>query len=192
MQPDSLGFGARLVMAFVLPWRLLFDGGLAARLARAAEGVDALPAPTPEPEPAPAPTVSPEPPPPAAADDTAALQLLALLQREGRLIDFLQEDVQSFGDADVGAAARVVHAGCKKAIGEYFTLAPIRAEDEGAPITLPAGFDADENRVTGNVVGEPPYRGTLAHPGWRVTAVRLPTLGAGHDPHVIAPAEIEL
>jgi hypothetical protein len=190
MQPDSLGFGARLVMALALPWRLLFDGALAARLARASEGAEALPAP--EPEPAPEPAPAPEPPPPAAADDTAALQLLAILQREGRLIDFLQEDVQSFGDADVGAAARVVHAGCKKALGEYFGLAPIRSEDEGASVTLPAGFDADENRVTGNVVGEPPYTGTLAHPGWRVTAVRLPTLGAGHDPHVVAPAEIEL
>lgn len=186
MQPDSLGFGARLVMALVLPWRLLFDGGLAARLARAADGVEALPEPEPEP------VVSPEPPPPAAADDAAALQLLAILQREGRFIDFLQEDVQSFGDADVGAAARVVHAGCKKALAEYFSLTPVRAEDEGAAVTLPAGFDADENRVTGNVVGEPPYSGTLAHPGWRVTAVRLPTLGAGHDPHVVAPAEIEL
>ena len=31
-----------------------------------------------------------------------------MLQREGRLIDFLQEDLAAFPDADVGAAARAV------------------------------------------------------------------------------------
>src|SRR5207253_6846543 len=36
----------------------------------------------------------------------AAVQLLAILQREGRLLDFLQEDVDGYADAQIGAAVR--------------------------------------------------------------------------------------
>lgn len=186
---DSPGFGARLVLAFVLPWKILFNAALAGRVARAQAGEPAaLPAPAPPPPAAPA----PEPPRAQLADETAALQLLALLQREGRLLDFLQEDVASFTDADVGAAARVVHEGCKRGLAEYLDLEAVRPEAEGAAVVLAPGFDANANRVTGNVVGEPPYRGRLAHHGWRVAAVRLPRRVPGTDARVVAPAEIEL
>lgn len=122
----------------------------------------------------------------------AALQLLALLQAEGRLVDFLEESVDGFTDADIGAAARVVHQGCRKVLHEYVTLAPVRSDNEGAPLLLPPGFDAREVRLVGNVTGRPPFRGVLRHRGWRVTDVRLPRLAAGHDPRVLAPAEVEL
>lgn len=137
--------------------------------------------------------VPPAPAPqPQLAPETAALQLLGLLQREARFIDFVQEDVQAYGDAEIGAAARVVHEGCRKVLREHFTLAPVRAEAEGNRLTLQPGFDAAAVRVTGNVVGQPPFTGTLGHRGWRATETRLPKLGQGHDASVLAQAEVEL
>ena len=122
----------------------------------------------------------------------AALQLLSLLQQEARFIDFIQEDLLGFSDADVGAAARVVHEGGKKVLQDYFSLASVRDEQEESRITLAEGFDATMVRLTGNVIGQAPFTGTLVHRGWRVTEVRLPKLAEGHDARVIAPAEIEL
>ena len=131
-------------------------------------------------------------PQPQLAPETAALQLLGLLQREARFIDFVQEDVQAYGDAEIGAAARVVHAGCRKVLREHFTFEPVRAEAEGSRLTLQPGFDAAAVRVTGHVVGQPPFTGTLGHRGWRATETRLPKLGQGHDASVLAQAEVEL
>ena len=206
MEPLSLG--ARLWLAFLLPFRVLFDAMLAARVAAVARGHALAPLPSAvetkpetrpelaprarkEPAPKPAPKVV-EPEVVAPEPDRTALQLLAILQREGRFVDFLQEDVSSFSDADIGAAARVVHEGCKRGLRDVLTLAAVRTEAEGAKVELPVGFDASRTRVTGNVTGEPPFRGTLAHHGWRVEALRLPELTAGHDPTIIAPAEVEL
>jgi len=126
------------------------------------------------------------------ATPDAALQLLGLLQKEARFIDFIKEDITSFSDADIGIAARVVHEGCNKAINEHFTLAAVRSEQEGSKITLPEGFDAAEVRLTGNIVGVAPFTGTLVHKGWQVTGIRLPKLTSGHNAAVIAPAEVEL
>lgn len=122
----------------------------------------------------------------------AALQLLGLLQKEARFIDFIKEDITSYGDADIGIAARVVHEGCNKAINEHFTLAPIRKEDEGGLITLAAGFDAASVRLTGDIIGSAPFNGTLIHKGWQVTDMNLPKLTQGHNAAIIAPAEVEL
>ena len=124
--------------------------------------------------------------------NASGLLVLSLLQREGRLIDFLQENVASFSDAEVGAAARVVHAGCQKTLTDHFTLAPVFKESEGDAVTLPAGFDAQRVRITGNVAGQPPFRGTLKHHGWVATSVRLPDVSAALDPRVLAAAEVEL
>jgi hypothetical protein len=122
----------------------------------------------------------------------AALQLLGLLQQEGRFVDFLEEEVAAFSDADIGAAARVVHEGCRKAIREHFNTEPVRSEQEGARITVQEGFDASSIRLSGKVVGKPPFSGILVHRGWRVTKVKLPKVSTGHDIHVLAPAEVEL
>jgi len=184
-------FFSRLVFAFLAYFRILFDGDLAARMSAAADGAPALPEKSEEPKPAPAPEVKKksEPPPPPPTD--AALQLLALMQREGRFVDFLEEDVASFSDADIGAAARVVHSGCRKALREHVTLAPIRAEEEGAKVTLPEA-NPNEVKLTGNVAGKGPFAGTLRHRGWKATEIKLPTAVAGHDPRVVAQAEVEL
>jgi hypothetical protein len=125
-------------------------------------------------------------------EPNAALQLLGLLQQEGRFVDFLQEDVTAFSDADVGAAARVVHEGCSKALKDHFSVAPVRDENEGSRITLEAGFDAAAVRLTGKVAGQAPYTGTLNHRGWKVTETRLPQVASGHDLSILAPAEVEL
>jgi len=190
MDERRLGFMTRLWMFFWLPFKVLFDGAAAARVEQALTGGGpALPAP----EAAPAPEAKPAPAPEKKAPDVAqALHLLAILQRDGRFVDFLQEDVAAATDDQVGAAARIVHEGCRKALAQYFTLAPVRSEPEGAPITVPEGFDPAEIRLTGNVAGKPPFRGTLAHPGWRAVEVKLPPPPEGQDVHVIAPAEVEI
>ena len=124
--------------------------------------------------------------------DTSALQLLGLLQREARFVDFVQEDVVGYTDAEVGAAARVVHEGCRKVLGAHFSIAPVRNEPEGSRVTLAAGFDATAVRLTGNVVGQAPFTGTLGHRGWRVTEARLPQLTDDKAAAILAQAEVEL
>jgi hypothetical protein len=189
-------FVTRLWLCWVAFFRVLFDPAFAGHVARLRQGVPALP----EPEPArPAPRELGEPRPqtgkPKAADgggERAALQLLALLQREGRLIDFIQQDVSAFGDAEVGAAARVVHEGCRKALGGLGGVAPIRAEAEGSHVELDTSFDAKAVKLVGDVQGSGPYRGVLRHKGWRAVSLTLPELVGDHDPHVLAPAEVEL
>jgi hypothetical protein len=199
----------RLLWVWVVFVRFLFDRAYAGRamLARAPGTRVLLPGEEPAPPLAPAPVVqalpvsiqpTPEPkaPPKAepkpAADGGAALHLLAILQREGRFVDFLQEDISSFADEDVGGAARVVHDGCRKALAEYLSVEPLRTEGEGARITVEKGFDPSAIRLTGNVTGEPPFNGALRHHGWRVAEVKLPPPPAGQDLSVIAPAEVEL
>lgn len=126
------------------------------------------------------------------ATPDAALQLLGLLQKEARFIDFIKEDITAFNDADIGVAARVVHEGCNKAINEHFTLASVRSEQEGSKVTLGEGFDASTVRLTGNIIGTAPFTGTLVHKGWQVTGIRLPKLTSGHNAAIVAPAEVEL
>lgn len=122
----------------------------------------------------------------------AALQLLGLLQSEARFIDFIEENIAVYGDADIGAAVRVVHAGCRKVLQDHFQLKPVRSEAEGERVSLPKGFDASAIRLTGNITGTAPFHGTLVHRGWRADKVSLPQIAAGHDLHIIAPAEVEL
>ncbi len=126
------------------------------------------------------------------ASPDAALQLLTLLQQDARFIDFIKEDLSSYSDADIGAAARVVHEGSKKTLDTYFDLESVRSEDEETRISLPEGFNAAEVRLTGNVVGEAPFNGTLIHKGWKVTDIKLPKIAAGHNTAIVAPAEVEL
>lgn len=122
----------------------------------------------------------------------SALFLLGLLQREGRLLDFLQEDIAQVGDGDLGAAARIVHDGCRKVLSQYLPLAAVMNEAEGAQVSLPTGFDASRFRLTGNVTGTGPWKGSLKHHGWVVNEVKLPAVPSTVDVKVIAPAEIEL
>lgn len=171
----------RLSLAFGAFFGVLGDAALAARFEAVRQG------------PAAAPVTPPPPPPPLkVASPDAALQLLALLQRDARLIDFVGEELGAYDDAQIGAAARLVHEGCAKVLREHFTIVPVRSEAEGSRITLPAGFDSASVRLTGNVVGQAPFTGNLSHRGWRVTEVRLPQLAERHDARVLATAEVEL
>lgn len=145
--------------------------------------------------PALAPVVVAPPPVPVIPPDqqwASGLYFLAILQREGRLIDFLMEDVTSFSDADVGAAARVVHQGCRKVLLSAVNPAPAHEGAEGSSVTVPPGFDANRYRLVGNVTGQGPYTGSLKHHGWVAKSVALPELPTAMDPKVLAPAEVEL
>jgi len=188
-QPTHLpSFWSRLSLAFGAFFKTLGDAEFAARVRDDQVGPIAAPAPAPAPEPKPAPA----PAPLRIATPDAALQLLGLLQREARLIDFANENITVYADADIGAAARLVHEGCARVLREHFAIEPVRGELEGTRITLPEGFDAASVRLTGNVVGKAPFTGTLSHRGWRARDVRLPQLADKHDASIIAPAEVEL
>lgn len=136
------------------------------------------------------------PPPPAArlqdAPPDSALVLLGLLQKEGRFVDFLQEDITGYSDQEIGTAARVVHQGCQRVMSEYLSIAPVRDESEGSRVTLARGFDPAAVRPTGNVVGDPPFTGALVHRGWRAVDVRLPKIASSRDVRILAAAEVEL
>lgn len=170
-----MSFFARLKLAL----SILFGGQL--------PQAPALPAPVPAP-------ALPPPPVPLTAEQqhAAALFLLGLLQREGRLLDFLQEDIATFADADVGAAARLVHEGCRKVLSQYVPIAAVVKESEGAAMEIPTGFDANRFRLTGNVAGTGPWKGSLKHHGWVATKVSLPDVPTTVDVKVLAPAEVEL
>jgi Domain of unknown function (DUF2760) len=183
-QPPS--FFARLSLAL----RVLGDAPLA-QLVLEAAARGALPAPSPAAAPAAAKAPSPAASP-AEASREGALHLLALLQREARLLDFCEEELTGYGDAVIGAAARTVHSGVRKVLATYFSLQAVRSEKEGEGVTVPPGFDAHAIRLTGNVTGSPPFKGALRHHGWRAVEVKLPEPVRGEGARVLAPAEVEL
>lgn len=131
-----------------------------------------------------------EPKPPRPSGE--AVRLLALLQREGRLLDFLLEDVQAYSNDQIGAAVRDIHRNCQHALQEHIVLEPVIAKKEEDHVEVPAGFDPSAIRLTGNVTGEPPFRGTLRHHGWRVKDLKLHAAPQGQDELVLQPAEVEL
>ena len=175
-------FFQRLVLALVSFFRILADANFACKITSLETRGDTVRARDPEPA---KPTTT-------LRDLRPALQLLSLLQREGRLVDFVQQDILAFSDADVGAAARVVHEGCRRALQRVTELAPVRDEKEGHSVTVPPGFDATSLVLTGNVSGTPPFHGTLRHRGWRARGFSLPEIIGEMDLTVIAPAEVEL
>ena len=121
-----------------------------------------------------------------------AVQMLALLQRDGRLIDFLAEDISAYPDSQLGAAVRTIHETCRKALDQYVLLEPILNSEEDQPVTVEAGFDPSAIKLIGNVAGVPPLRGLLRHKGWRVKELKMPPLPQASARLVIAPAEVEL
>ena len=174
VQPP-LGFLARLSLA----WKVLGDGALAAKMLHLWRAPEA------------AKPAAPKAVPPEKAH-ASGLFVLSVLQQEGRLIDFLQQEVAAFSDEEVGAAARVVHGGCRKALQRLVAVQPALKDEEGAAISVPAGFDPNRIRLTGNVSGQPPFKGSLKHHGWVATDLKFPALGENLDYRVLAPAEVEL
>lgn len=189
-----LFFGAGALISLLL-WAAIYFVG-----SRLIEDAATEPAPSTAPASTPA-TAAPAAPPaapvqrqqPSRAAEAGAVQMLAILQRQGRLIDFLQEDLRMYDDAQIGAAVRNVHEGCKQALGEHVTLEPIFQETEGSTVAVEPGFNTYAIRLTGDVVGEPPFRGTLRHRGWRVMNINLPKQAAGQNKElIVAAAEVEV
>ncbi len=164
---------ARYVASRAVARRWLSDPAFAAK-------VNPLLAPV-APEPAKPPKPSAEP-----------LRLLALLQREGRLLDFLLEDIQGYPNEQIGAAVRDIHRHCQNTVKEHLVLAPVLQGQEGATVDVPTGFDPSAIRLTGNVTGQPPFKGTLQHHGWRVAEIKVKAPPEGQDEFVLQPAEVEL
>ncbi len=182
---ESVSFVGRVGLAFACFFRILLDGVLAKRVAGVlSEDPRGLP---PRQEP-PGPVEEPEAP----HEPTEALQLLALLQREGRLVDFLQQDVASFSDEDIGAAARVVHDGCRRTLQAHAELSRVLPDEEGKRVKVPANFDASRIKLTGDVSGSGPFEGVLRHGGWSVQKLQLPKIVGQQDMRVVAPAEVEI
>jgi hypothetical protein len=126
--------------------------------------------------------------------DAEIVNFLAMLQARGRLVDFLMDDINAHDDAQVGAAARVVHAGCKAALQEHLRICPVREESEGSTVQVAAGYPADEYRLLGRISGPAPFSGVLVHHGWKTEAVKLPRVlrSSTNRLPAIAPAEVEL
>jgi hypothetical protein len=177
-----IGFLTRLSFAFRCFFAILFRGEVPQDVASALMKSGAPPTAVPEQE-ARTPAVEPS---------DRAVQMLALLQRDGRLIDFLEEDVAPYPDAQLGAAVRSIHTACHQVLERYIKLEPVLAAEEDQPVTVPAGFDPAAIKLVGNVAGQPPLRGLLRHRGWRVNEANLPSLPQGTGRMIVAPAEVEI
>ena len=176
-------FGIGFLITMLLWFAIQTIGKRFIEGAAATPATEALPK-----EPAALPQQAPTPP-----SEASAIQILSILQRKGRLIDFLQEDLSTYQDAQIGATVRSVHEGCKQALAEYVELEPIFTEEEGSPITVEPGFDAHAIRLTGNIVGDPPFKGALRHRGWRVARLDLPKqTPAQQKQRIVAAAEVEV
>jgi hypothetical protein len=195
-------FFERVALAFKCFFLVLFAGRLPSPIpARYMDGVtragsgDAVERPErAEPARATPGRATPAPParPPAAdAPPDRAVQLLALFQRDGRLVDFLREDLTAYPDDQVGAAVRELHASCRDVLDRYVGLEPVIAGTEGQPTVVERGFDPACVKLVGAVTGEPPFRGILRHRGWRADRVNLPPLPSSGG-SIVAPAEVEL
>lgn len=178
-----IGLSSRVAYAFRCFFSLLFSGTIPPDIARALAVDSGGSAPV---------AVTLQPPKPPVESFDRAVQMLMLFQRDGRLIDFLAEDVAPYPDSQLGAAVRSIHASCRQVLDRYVKLEPVIASEEDQPVTVPVGFDPASIKLLGNVAAGSPIRGTLRHRGWRVTQVSLPSLPSGTGREIIAPAEIEI
>lgn len=182
----------RLTVAIRAFFSALLNSAAAERIAAAIEPPDQQPA-SKALEAAPKTERAPKPAPPKRPARSDAVSLLASLQRETRFVDLVQESLDQYSDEQVGAAARDVLRDCRSVLDRLFGLQPVIAREEGAAVDVPAGFDAGRFRLTGNVSGEPPFRGQLVHHGWEATRCELPQWAGSDDAaRVVAPAEIQL
>ncbi|HZZ81789.1 MAG TPA: DUF2760 domain-containing protein [Gemmataceae bacterium] len=136
--------------------------------------------------------LTPPPPPPPPKPSPDPLLLLTLMQREGRLIDFLLENVDGADNETLGAGVRTIHQACQKVLREHLDMEPVLKGEEKSTVEVPVGFDPSAIRLTGNVTGSPPFKGTLEHHGWRVTKIKVNKPAEGQDGFVLQPAEVEL
>ncbi len=180
----------RIWLAIRVFFLVLFRREVAEAVRITLEGRVRLPQPPLEPAEPKAPKKPAPPKPPLRSE---ALTLLATLQREARFVDFVEEPLDDYTDAQVGAAARDVHRNCGTALRRMFAPQPLLSDAEGAEIEVPRGFDPGRYRLVGQVAGEPPFRGRLTHPGWEAAKCEVPSWSGGKSAvQVIAPAEVEL
>lgn len=122
-----------------------------------------------------------------------AVSLLATLQREARFVDLVQEPLDGYTDAQVGAAARDVLASCAKVLHRTFQLEPVCDQQEGNDVQTPPVHDPGVFQLTGKVTGQAPFQGKLVHPGWKANRCDLPQWSGSKDAAmVVAPAELEM
>ena len=176
---------SRILLAFRAFFNILFQGRLSDALASSL-GLSRRAA-------APASGLKPSAsaPVPAAQISDGALQMLGILQRDSRLLDFLMEDIASYTDDQIGAAVRELHDQCRDSVSRYVTLQPVIDGVEGTFVQAPSK-DPNLVKFVGNVPAKPPSGGTLRHKGWRAAKVDLPALAAKQDATILAPAEIEI
>jgi hypothetical protein len=136
--------------------------------------------------------LTPPPPPPPPRPTGEPIRVLAVLQRESRLVDFLMEDISGASDEQVGAAMKDLQPKAQSALKKHLTLVSVLPQTEGDTVEVAAGFDPSAIQVVGNVTGKPPFKGVLRHSGWKVTDIRLPKPPEGQDPMILAPAEVEI
>jgi hypothetical protein len=128
---------------------------------------------------------------PSAKTSDGALQILSIMQRDSRLLDFLMEDLASYSDDQIGAAVRELHDQCRDSVSRYITLQPVIDGVEGTFTQAPSK-DPGIVKFVGNVPATPPGGGTLRHKGWRAAKIDLPALPPKQDASILAPAEIEI
>jgi hypothetical protein len=177
----------RLYLSIRIFFLTLFKAAIAQQVEHMLSGAQAAPGaapPTPQPK---------QPPAPKSPVRCDAITLLATLQREARFVDFIQESLAGYSDAQIGAVVRDVHRDSAAVLDRLFALKPAVPQEEGSEVDVPKGFDAGRLRLTGNVASEPPLSGRLVHPGWEATKCELPTWTGNKDSaRVVAPAEVEL
>ena len=120
------------------------------------------------------------------------LHSLSILQRDGRLLDFFDEDLSQYDDEQIGAAVRSIQEDCKKTIKKYIDAKPVLESEEGDIVKIEPGFDIDAIKLVGNVSGEPPFEGVLKHRGWKAGKKEVPKLSDIQDSGIIMPAEVEI
>ena len=130
-------------------------------------------------------------PTPAGKASDGALQILSIMQRDSRLLDFLMEDLTTYSDDQIGAAVRELHDQCRDSVSRYITLQPVIDGVEGTFAQAPSK-DPGMVKFVGNVPAKPPSGGTLRHKGWRASSIDLPALAPKQDVTIVAPAEIEV
>lgn len=172
----------RIVLAFQAFFGLLFSGKLSDELITKL-GLSKHSAAPPKP--------APVPPPPKANASDGALQILGILQRDGRILDFFLEDITPYSDDQVGSAARGVHSSVREALERYFEFKPVIDGVEGSFSNAPSK-DPSLVKFIGNVPATPPGGGILRHRGWQVTEVKFPSVPSGQNLRVLAPAELEV
>ncbi|MCU0764443.1 MAG: DUF2760 domain-containing protein [Burkholderiaceae bacterium] len=176
-----MGFAARLSAALRSFFALLFSGCVPDDV------LDRF-------RPAQAAAAAPVAAPPASApadEGDRAVQLLALLQRDGRLVDFLLEDIAAYTDAQVGIAARDVNASCRAALARYLTLQPVCTAAEGTGVAVDEAGDPARVKLVGAVSANV-RQGIVRHRGWQVVRIALPPLPRPEDRRIVAPAEVEV